>query len=351
MLSTRQAPVYSMAAIIIIALINSGPPHMPRSKSSETKSEFNFFDLKLLRLFDLLYLSRSVTRAAEALNLSQPTVSIWLAKLRVQFNDPLFVRTAEGMQPTPRAAALIVGVRTALESIRLLAATAAAPAFDPSTAVRSFRIGMTDASHITLLPQLLTRVRALAPDVRVDAARIDADMPMALQMGDADIAIGLIPALEAGFYQQKLFTQDWVCLANSAHPRLNKVLTLKAYKEEAHILIAAGTGAMLQRDALKRQKIDRKVLLELPGFLGLPAILATTDLIVTLPRHIGETLALAGNLKVLECPVAIPTFAVKQHWHARYHHDPANQWLRGLCADLYLRKAGTAAQRDSALTP
>ena len=314
---------------------------MPRAKSADTKSEFDFFDLKLLRLFDLLYLSRSVTRAAEELNLSQPTVSIWLAKLRVQFNDPLFVRTAEGMQPTPRATALVGGVRTTLESVRLLVATA--PAFDPSTAVRSFRICMTDASHITLLPRILSRVRALAPGVRVDAARIDADMPLALQMGDADMAIGLIPELEAGFYQQKLFTQDWVCLANSAHPRLDKVLTLKAYKDEAHILIAAGTGAMLQRDALKRQRIERKVLLELPGFLGLPAILAATDLIVTLPRQIGETLALAGNLKVLECPVAIPTFTVKQHWHARYHHDPANQWLRGLCADLYLKKAGAAA--------
>ena len=307
---------------------------MPRTKSANAKSEFDSLDLKLLRLFDLLYLSRSVTRAAEELKLSQPTVSIWLAKLRAQFNDPLFVRTAEGMQPTPRAVALIGGVRTALESIRVLAATA--PAFDPSTADRSFRICMTDASHVTLLPRILSHVRALAPYVRVDAARIDANMPMALQMGDADIAIGLIPELEAGFYQQKLFTQDWVCLANNAHPRVDKVLTLEAYKEEAHILIAAGTGAIVQRDALKRQKIERKVLLELPGFLGLPAILATTDLIVTLPRQIGETLARAGNLKILECPVAIPTFTVKQHWHARYHHDPANQWLRGLCAALYL---------------
>jgi len=307
---------------------------MPRANSAEKKSESDFLDLKLLRLFDLLYLTSSVTRAATELNLSQPTVSIWLSKLRAQFNDPLFVRTAEGMQPTPRAAALIGDVRTALDSIRVLAETA--PAFDHSTAIRSFRICMTDASHITLLPRILARIRALAPGVRVDAARIDADMPMALQMGDADIAIGLIPELEAGFYQQKLFTQDWVCLANSNHPRLDKVLTLKAYKEEAHVLIAAGTGAMLQKDALKRQRIERKVLLELPGFLGLPAILATTDLIVTLPRQIGETLARAGNLQVLECPVAIPTFTVKQHWHARYHHDPANQWLRGLCADLFL---------------
>ena len=309
---------------------------MPKAKSPESVSHTaELFDAKLLRLFDLLHHSGSVTRAAEELGLSLPTISIWLSKLRTQFNDQLFVRTSEGMQPTPRADALIGTVRTALESFRQLSASE--PVFNPASADRKFRICMTDASHITLLPQLLSHVRARAPKVRLDAARIDADMPLALQTGDADIAIGLVPQLEAGFYQQTLFTQDWVCLANKEHPRIGKTFTLKQYKEESHILIAAGTGAMLQSEALKQQRINRRVLLELPGFLGLPAILATTDLIVTLPRHIGETLARLGGLKVLECPVNIPSFQVKQHWHARYHNDPANRWLRGLCADLFLK--------------
>lgn len=308
---------------------------MRRTPSVETtRPASNLFDAKLLHLFDLLYHTRSVTRAAEDLELSQPTISIWLAKLRTQFNDPLFVRTSEGMQPTPRADSLIGTVRSALESFRLLSASE--PVFNPTTAVRSFRICMTDASHITLLPQLLSHVRALAPHVRLDAARIDDNMPLALQTGDADIAIGLIPQLEAGFYQQTLFTQDWVCLTNSAHPRIGKTFSLKHYKEEAHVLIAAGTGAVLQSEALKRQRIHRRVLLELPGFLGLAAILATTDLVVTLPRQIGESLARLGGLQVLNCPVAIPSFTVKQHWHARYHNDPANQWLRSVCADLFL---------------
>lgn len=308
---------------------------MPKSKSPEFVAQASdLFDAKLLRLFDLLHHTGSVTKAAEELGLSQPTISIWLSKLRAQFNDPLFVRTSEGMQPTPRADALIGTVRQALESFRQLSASE--PVFNPAVADRKFRICMTDASHITLLPHLLSHVRALAPNVRLDAARIDADMPMALQTGDADIAIGLVPQLEAGFYQQTLFTQDWVCLANKKHPRIGNALTLKQYKEEAHILIAAGTGAILQSEALKRQRINRQIKLELPGFLGLPAILATTDLIVTLPRQIGETLADLGGLKVLDCPVNIPSFKVKQHWHARYHNDPANRWLRGLCANLFL---------------
>jgi len=292
-------------------------------------------DTNLLRLFDLLYSTNSVTRSAELLGLSQPTVSIWLVKLRKQFNDPLFVRTTEGMQPTPRAEALVGIVRAALESLRQLSESE--PVFHPASAVRTFRICMTDASHITLLPQLLSHVRALAPGIRLDAARIDADMPRALQAGDADIAIGLIPQLEAGFYQQTLFTQDWVCLANAGHPRIGDTLSIDQYADESHILIGSGTGSILLGDALKRQKIERKVLLELPGFLGLSAILSSTDLIATLPRQIGETLARMAGLRVLACPVAIPSFTVKQHWHARYHHDAANRWLRGVCANLFLK--------------
>jgi DNA-binding transcriptional LysR family regulator len=292
-------------------------------------------DTNLLRLFDLLYSTNSVTRSAELLGLSQPTVSIWLVKLRKQFNDPLFVRTTEGMQPTPRAEALVGIVRAALESLRQLSEVE--PVFHPPSAQRTFRICMTDASHITLLPQLLSHVRALAPGIRLDAARIDADMPRALQAGDADIAIGLIPQLEAGFYQQTLFTQDWVCLANAGHPRIGETLSLEQYADESHILIGSGTGSILLGDALKRQKIERKVLLELPGFLGLSAILSSTDLLATLPRQIGETLARMAGLRVLACPVAIPSFTVKQHWHARYHHDAANRWLRGVCANLFLK--------------
>lgn len=292
-------------------------------------------DTNLLRLFDLLYSTNSVTRSAELLGLSQPTVSIWLVKLRKQFNDPLFVRTTEGMQPTPRAEALVGIVRATLDSLRQLSESE--PVFHPASAQRTFRICMTDASHITLLPQLLSHVRALAPGIRLDAARIDADMPRALQAGDADIAIGLIPQLEAGFYQQTLFTQDWVCLANAGHPRIGDTLSLDQYADESHILIGSGTGSILLGDALKRQKIERKVLLELPGFLGLSAILSSTDLIATLPRQIGETLARMAGLRVLACPVAIPSFTVKQHWHARYHHDAANRWLRGVCANLFLK--------------
>ena len=292
-------------------------------------------DTKLLRLLDLLYSTGSVSRSAELLGQSQPTVSIWLARLRELLNDPLFVRTPTGMQPTPRAQALMEPTRQALAALRQISEWQ--PEFEPATAQRSFRICMTDASHVTLLPQLLAHVHAAAPQVALQALRIDADTARLLTTGEADLALGLIPELESGFYQQTLFEQHWVCLAHAQHPRIRNTLTVEQYEAEAHAVITSGTGSGLLAAALKRHHIERRVLLEMPGFLGLPAIISTTDLIATLPRHIGETLARVAGLAVLPCPVPVPGFPVKQHWHARYHHDPANRWLRGVCASLYLQ--------------
>lgn len=302
--------------------------------------------IKLLRLFDLLYSTNSVTRAGEAMGQSQPTVSNWLGRLRRQLGDELFVRTAAGMQATPRAEELIVPVREALAALRRVAAPA--EAFDPSVATRRFRICMTDASHITLLPRLLAHVRAAAPGVRLEAARIDEQTGQALQSGQADLAIGLVPWLESGFYQQVLYPQDWVCLVNARHPRIGaKGLGLRDYKAEAHIGIVGGTGIQLLEAALERQQVERRILLELPGFLGLAAIVSTTDLVATVPRHIGETLASssAGVLNVHDCPVPVPPFTVKQHWHARFHQDSANRWLRALCEELFAAKPSKAKPR------
>ncbi len=297
----------------------------------------NLPELKLLQLFDVLYSTGSVTRSAEQLGQSQPTISIWLGKLREQLHDPLFVRTPAGMQPTPQADALIGPCREILESLRRLAAWESD--FQPATAQRRFRISMTDASHITLLPQLLAHLRAVSPGIALEVSRIDGNTARALESGEVDLALGYAPWLESGIYQQVLFPQDWVCLANPAHPRIGKTLTLQRYFSEAHIAVAAGTGHQLLDAALKQHEQRRRVMLELPAFLGLSHILTITDLIVTLPRHIGETLARSGGLAVYNCPVAVQGFEVKQHWHARYHQDAGNRWLRGVVAGLFIKSA------------
>lgn len=329
-----------MDTIHIIVFINTQP----------MKPDINLtplIDINLLQLFELLYATRSVSRAAEQLGMAQPTISIWLGKLRQQLNDPLFVRTPSGMQPTPAADAMIGTAREVLESLRLLSNWESR--FDPATSERRFRICMTDASHITLLPQLLAHIRSLAPHVRLGAERIDTKTTHMLECGDADLAVGLVPDVGPGLYQQSLFNQDWICLANPSHPRIEASLTLAGYQHEEHVSIVAGTGYRLLDAAIERLNIRRRVQLELPGFLGLTAIISTTDLIVTLPRQIGETLAKAGELRVLDCPFPIPSFTVKQHWHARFHHDAGNRWLRGVCAGLFLRDDAGAGTKPPAV--
>ena len=309
-------------------------------------------DPKLLLLFEAMYRTRSVTRAAEALGQEQPTVSIWLSKLRRHFDDPLFVRTSSGMQPTFRAESMVEPVQQALSRLRAIGEHA--PAFDPATADRRFHLGMTDASHITMLPRLLAHVRGAAPRVALDIGYIGTSTPRDLESGTVDLAFGFLPDLDSGFHQQTLFMQDFVCLVSARHPRIRRTLTLRQFEDEAHVGLALeGTGHAIVDRAVERQQLRRGESLRLPGFLGLAAIVSTTDLIATVPRQIGETLVRDDSLRLFECPIRIPRYAVKQHWHARFHHDPGNRWLRGVCAMLFseaetrprpaTRQAGRAA--------
>jgi DNA-binding transcriptional LysR family regulator len=303
---------------------------------SKIEDRFEFLDPKLLSLFDLIHSTGSVTRAAEQLGQSQPTVSIWLSKLRLALHDPLFVRTPKGMLPTPRADALIGSVRQALDSLRHISQQHAV--FDPANAKRRFRISMTDAGDITMLPKILAHLFEVAPEISIETIRIGSDTGQRLISGEMDLALGLVPELDSGFYQQALYEEEWVCLCKADHPRAGSIMSISDYEREAHIAITTRTGELLQA-AIKRQRINRTVLLELPGFLGLPAILSGSHLIATLPRGIGEALARSSSgLTAFPSPVQAPTLTIKQYWHERYHQVPANRWLRSMCAELFARK-------------
>jgi DNA-binding transcriptional LysR family regulator len=290
-------------------------------------------DARHLVLFDEIYRSQSMTRAAEKLGLAQPTASIWLGKLRRQLADPLFVRTTSGVRPTPRADELIGQVREALALLHGIAGRV--PSFDAASSDRAFRIAMTDASHITLLPRLLGRVRADAPEVRLEIVPISAQTPRALESGEADLAVGFIPGLEAGFHEQVLYAQDFVCLVSARHPRIGGAMTARAYRDEAHVGILSAASYTTLQTSLASLRIKRRVMLELPGFLGLATIVASTDLVATVPRHIGEILAAGGTIRVVPCPVKIAGFTVRQYWHERFHRDPGHRFLRSLCAELF----------------
>ncbi|HEX8480211.1 MAG TPA: LysR family transcriptional regulator [Telluria sp.] len=295
----------------------------------------SLLDVKLLRMFDLIYSTGSVTRAAEMMGQRQPTASIWLRTLRAALDDALFVRSPAGMLPTPRADVLIVKVRAVLQGLRELSEPRSG--FDPATSTRTFCICMPDASHLTMLPVLLAQLRAVAPNVRLVATRIETATAHALQSGEADLALGYAPWLDAGFYQQTLFPQHWVCLVNRAQRKVGKTLTPAAYRQLGHVKVTpAASSAQLLEDALVANGIDRRVVLQIPGYVGLAGIIAASDLVATLPSQIGSVIASMANLRVLACPFPVPPFTVKQHWHERYHEDAGNRWLRSEIAGLYI---------------
>ena len=289
-------------------------------------------DMKLLAVFNEIYQTRNVSRAADNLGLPQTSVSLALGRLRRLFNDPLFVRTGAGMLPTPRAAMLVPQLRQALELLQ--SATQQPSEFDPASSSRSFRIAMTDISHLEFLPALVNKVAKAAPDVRIEVLRITADTAKLLESGGADLAIGYMPELEAGFYQQRLFDDGFACVVRRQHPRIDRNLTESRFKSEPHVVLTApGTGNEIVEHELKRRGAERKVALSLPTLPGVGNLLANTDLIATVPNRVAQTLVKIARVKALAPPYRFPVFSIKQHWHERYQHDPANRWLRSTVAE------------------
>lgn len=291
-------------------------------------------DLDWLEIFDEIYKTNSVSRAAERLGIGQATASIALNKLRTHFGDKLFTRTSRGMEPTPYAQDIYPELREVL--FHLEKARGVRSVFVPEHAKRVFRICMTDISEIVLLPTLVNHLSRVAPGIYVDAQKITSDSAGRLEEGMVDLAVGFMPDLEAGFYQQTLFDQNFVCLAARNHPRVGDRITIEAFLAEGHIAVTtSGTGHIIVEKIMHQHGLDREVVLRLSSFLGVARVVAQTELLVIVPRLLGETLASQEEIRLLEPPLALPSYSVKQHWHERFHADPGNIWLRRVIAELF----------------
>lgn len=298
---------------------------------NETFDYEQYIDPKDLKLIDALYTTRSVSKAAELMGLYQPNVSTWLKQIRVRLNDPLFVRTSLGMTPTPRAEAIVSKAREILVAMRQIID---APLFDPLTSTRTFKMCIPDGAQTTLLPNMLQNICSNSPFIKLEALPLDRNTPRLLEKGEADLAFGaFVPEMEAGFYEQTLLEQNYVCLVSATHPRIKNRLTLEDFQREAHIAFGYGRSFELIEAEMKQLNIVRNVRVYLPGVLGVAKIIAVTELITTLPAHIGMILGKGSRaVRLLDCPVPLANLAVKQFWHSRFHLDPGHQWLRGICA-------------------
>lgn len=292
-------------------------------------------DVNLLVVFDLLYREGSTQRAAERLGVTQPAVSHALKRLRKLLGDELFERTSRGLSPTPRADRLHPGIADALA--RLHETLNLGDDFEPATSERTFQLAMTDIGEIVFLPRLLEHLAREAPGIRLSTVRSHQEnLKREMEEGRIDLAIGLIPQLGAGFYQQRLFVQRYVCLMRRDHPLAGGSFEMDDFSAATHaVVVAKGTGHGIVEEQLARAGIERPVRLQLPHFAAVPYIISESDLVVTVTDKFAEATRERFGLAVQEPPLPFPEIPINLFWHRRYHRDAGNRWLRGLLFAMF----------------
>ncbi|MDB5844144.1 MAG: transcriptional regulator, LysR family [Polaromonas sp.] len=294
----------------------------------------NDIDLNLLRLFDAVYRARSVSRASEALGLTQPATSQGLTRLRLLLKDALFVRAPGGVAPTPRAERLAVAVQAALATLEQ--ALNEAGQFDPAQSAKVFRIHMSDIGEARFLPELMVALRRLAPGVRLETSPLaGSDIAQALDSGRIDLAFGFLPTVK-DTQRVKLLSDRYIVLLRSGHPFTQKRRSGKALLDDLHQLefVAVRTHSDTLR-ILQMLQLEDRLRLGTEHFMVLPAIVKATDLAVVMPRNIARLFAQAGGYAIIEPAFALRDFTVSLHWSRRFEADPGNQWLRQLIVGLF----------------
>ncbi len=292
-------------------------------------------DLNLLVVFNQLLIDKRVSAVADTLGLSQPAVSNALKRLRTVLDDELFVRTSRGMEPTPLALQLAEPVAYALGTLH--GALNQQQRFEPANSTRTFTLAVTDIGEIYFLPALMEAVTGRAPEVRISTVRNSAaSLKEDMEAGRVDLAIGLLPQLQAGFFQRRLFMQRYVVMYRRGHPAAGRPMTLELFQQLEHVVVvSAGTGHGEVDTILERAGIRRRVRAEVPHFVAVGHILHATDLVATVPERFALRCAEPFDLIHVAHPAPLPEIAIKLFWHARYHRDPANRWLRQLLFDEF----------------
>ena len=303
----------------------------------------NRIDLNLLVYLDALLRERNVTQAANTLNLSQPAMSNGLRRLRELFDDPLLVRTSEGMTPTERALELEPVVREVLTSIDR--AVQQRSAFEPQDAHRVFRIMASDYAESTLLPTVLGKLRNLAPGLTLDIMTPSDVSFLDVERGKVDMVINRFDSMPQSFHQIHLWNDSFSCVLSPENPVLED-FTLENYLKANHVWVSKtgmGVGVGVNPDdvqrlgwvdaALNKLGKKRQIRVFTRHYQAAMTMAEQNDLIVTLPTR--AALLNLDNPRVVlrEPPLEIPPLELKMAWSPLLQHNPATKWLRKLIAD------------------
>lgn len=284
-------------------------------------------DLNLMRTLALLYRTRSVTKTAETLYITQPSVSYALRRLRHHFNDELFVRSPNGLQPTELARQMYPSIHQALEVID--ETVSGARVFDPDTSERAFRLLATDLGEIGLLPAVLAEIETSAPRCRVEVSPLEfADAARQLRQGSADAVI-CTPRIDApDLRRDALFREGYVGLCTRPHPRVGDRPTLMEFLAERHIAVVASAGHGDPDQALTGIGQRRDVAVRIHHFAVLPEILASTHYLSVVPNRVAGLFTRSSNVRTFRLPFEIPAVEVALYTYRRVIPSPGVEWLR-----------------------
>ncbi|MGV6958537.1 LysR family transcriptional regulator [Pseudomonas chlororaphis] len=283
-------------------------------------------DINLLLTLDVLLAEHNVTRAAQRLNLSQPSVSVHLAKLREIFGDPLLLPGPRGMRPTARADELREPLRRALEALEL--AVSPASPFDPGAAANTWSVSASDYGESTVILPALAGLRTAAPGTRLAVLELEPGrLVRQAEQGRIDLALHTSEDSPPGLRRRVLFSERYVLVGRAGHPRLQRRPSLAQFGKLEHVVVSPDGGGFhgVTDSALGEVGLTRRVVLSVPHFLFVLSALASTDLVAMLPARLVRD---NPALKVVEPPLEVPGYEMAMLWHERCHRDPAHQWLR-----------------------
>lgn len=291
-------------------------------------------DLSLIRIFICIYETKNMSKAADILNLSQPSVTYNLNRLRQQLNNRLFERTQYGVEATKLSHELYPVFKRAIFDVEI--AIDEALNFNPFTSTKTFRIGLSDIGEICLLPALIEYLQQHAPKIKIEVEEIKIDLVEKwLIEGFIDVAIFNSTHLEFKQLEyEALFLERYVALVNYDHPRIKQDLSFEDYLNESHVAIKSSTGHTQVDHVLKLMGFQRKIALEVPHFGVLQGVLDRTELMVTLPMRAAKQYLNQSHVRLVELPFQMSEFYVGLHWFSQTNEPIARKWLMQTCKDV-----------------
>lgn len=279
----------------------------------------------------LLLQTKSVTRTALRLGLSQPSVSRSLAQLREILGDPLLVRSGSGMELTRRAEELAAPVQQWLESTSSLLQPSS---FDPATLDRTFRIASTDFGVLTVLSPAMPHILKEAPSILLEITPFSGDMMQKLGSGELDLIVTGLEPDRSSAYERHLFSETFSCVVRPGHPLVAsgaRALTLDDYLAWPHVGLAISEKELdPQTERLGPRAGERRVQVRLPYFHAAPHFIAQSDAIMTLPSRAAVRFCADHGFARLAAPPELYGFDYWLLWHERNRRDPATIWLGDL---------------------